>query len=252
MYQALYGMAPSNVMLSSFTAQAAVDPTTFARSLVAPFANTSSSALAKTVLKNLNITPATVNVASYDLLLDAVGQIFDAYGLNARGQIILNLTNLLANLESDVTYGQAAQQYGQQVNVNLAYSTDARNLSTVDLSIVASYQGTYSISGGGLEVIFAVSSKGVISGCASSILVVCSGQVAAGGALTIIGNDKIIDTEATLTGRIDASGNITGSFRSNSVSDGEAIGFFAGKLIATPAPSVSVLTDISISPDLHR
>jgi hypothetical protein len=50
MYQALYGMAPSNATLSAHTAQATADPSTFARNLANNFASTTSTALAKLVL----------------------------------------------------------------------------------------------------------------------------------------------------------------------------------------------------------
>ena len=136
MYQALYGMAPSNATLNAHTAQATADPSAFARNLASSFASTSNTALAKLVLDNLGVTATTVTAVNgqgqseYVILLDALGQMFTFYGAEARGQIILNATNLLAGLETDVTYGVTAVSYNYQATVNIAYSSNSAN--TVD------------------------------------------------------------------------------------------------------------------------
>ena len=133
MYQALYGMAPSNAMLIAHTAQATADPSAFARNLANNFASTSSTALAKLVLDNLNVTAATVTAVNgqgqseYAILLDALGQMFTFYGADARGQIILNATNLFAGLESDATYGPSAASYNYQATANFVYGSNAAN-----------------------------------------------------------------------------------------------------------------------------
>jgi hypothetical protein len=46
-------------------------------------------------------------VASYAAIRDALTTIFSVYS-DARGQVVLNLINLLAGLETDTVYGQAA------------------------------------------------------------------------------------------------------------------------------------------------
>jgi hypothetical protein len=63
-------------------------------------------------------------------LLDALGQMFQGYGPNARGQIILNATNLLANLEGDATYGAAAGAYNNQAVAYLNAATDTSAVIT--------------------------------------------------------------------------------------------------------------------------
>ena len=137
MYQALYGMAPSNATLSTHTVQATADPAAFARTLTNNFASTSSTALAKLVLDNLNVTAATVTAVNtqgqseYAILLDALGQMFTFYGADARGQIILNATNLLAGLETDATYGVTAAAYNNQASANFNYSSDPANTVSV-------------------------------------------------------------------------------------------------------------------------
>ena len=130
LYQALYGMAPSNALLIDYTAQANTNQSTFIRALTANFDNMSASALSSLVLDNLGVTASTVTntapaggLSSYALLLEAVNQIFDVYPKEARGQIILNLCNLLAGLEGDATYGNTATSFNNQSRLNFAYST---------------------------------------------------------------------------------------------------------------------------------
>ena len=147
MYQALYGMAPSNAMLIAHTAQATADPAAFARTLASNFASTSNTALAKLVLDNLNVTAATVTAVNgqgqseYAILLDALGQMFAFYGAEARGQIILNATNLLAGLETDVTYGVTAASYNNQATANYSYSSNSVNTGAAVVSTATANAG---------------------------------------------------------------------------------------------------------------
>lgn len=129
MYQALYGMAPSNALLLDYASQANNDASLFAKTLADRFTTTSHADLAKLVLDNLGVTPTTVPAinakgeSEYALLLDAVKQIFGAFP-TMRGQVILNMTDLLTGLESDSTYGAAALGYNNQTVANFGHSTD--------------------------------------------------------------------------------------------------------------------------------
>ena len=129
MYQAFYGKAPSNADLTSYTAEiASKGESAFAASLAAKFAGTSDSVLAQAVLDNLGVTTTTVTASGeYAILLDALGQMFKAYGTNARGQIILNATKLLVDLSTDPTWGVAAVAYNNQAQANITYSTNSAN-----------------------------------------------------------------------------------------------------------------------------
>ena len=129
MYQAFYGKAPSNADLTSYTAEiASKGESAFAASLAAKFAGTSDSVLAQAVLDNLGVTTTTVTASGeYATLLDALGQMFKAYGTNARGQIILNATKLLVDLSTDPTWGVAAVAYNNQAQANIIYSTNSAN-----------------------------------------------------------------------------------------------------------------------------
>ncbi len=136
-YQALYGKAPGYTDYSTYLAQASSSNQVFANALVANFASTSDKALALLVLNNLGITATTVTQSgSYAALLSAVEQIFAAYGSAARGQILLNMTTLLAGLSSDVTFGVAATTYSSQVQANYSYSATSTNTSSSVVAVV--------------------------------------------------------------------------------------------------------------------
>ncbi|NDH51975.1 MAG: hypothetical protein EBY24_08290 [Betaproteobacteria bacterium] len=137
-YQALYGKAPGYTDYSSYLAQASANNREFVNALMANFAATSDKALALLVLNNLGITAATVTQSgSYAALLSAVEQIFAAYGSAARGQILLNMTTLLAGLSSDVTFGAAATTYSTQVQANYSYSATSTNTSSSVVALTA-------------------------------------------------------------------------------------------------------------------
>ena len=128
MHQALYGTAPSNTMLLDYTARATADASAFAQAIASNFSNVSHAVLARQLFDNLGVTSITVPAinakgeSEYALLLEAVQQLFAVYPA-MRGQVILNMTNLLAELEGDATYGAAAVAYNQQSAVNLAAAT---------------------------------------------------------------------------------------------------------------------------------
>ena len=128
LYQALYGMAPSNALYNSYIADIAANgQTAFAKTMAGNFSATSDAALALQVLKNLGITATTVTATGeYNTLLSALTAAFAAYP-TMRGQVILNATNLFANLEGDATYGGAAVAYNQQGLANFTYASNTAN-----------------------------------------------------------------------------------------------------------------------------
>jgi len=147
MYQAFYGKAPSYALMTDYTAQATSDAAAFATILATAFASTSHTDLAKLVLANLGVTSTTVTAVNskgeseYAILLDAVQQIFAAFP-TMRGQVILNMTNLLADLEADATYGAAAVAYNNQASTNQTYSTNPANTSPAVVSVPSGGGGT--------------------------------------------------------------------------------------------------------------
>ncbi len=194
-YQALYGKAPSNALLASYTAQASANPqvtsavasSAFASDQASGFQSVSDANLALQVLNNVNITAATVTApGSYTTLLSALTQAFTGFGPSARGQIILNVTNLLAKLEGDATYGVAATGFNNQAYADFVYGSVGTNtspavvtpaLTTFNLTLLAgeSIQGT---SGDDLFI-------ATIFGAANSLQ---SGDKIAGGA----GLDRLV------------------------------------------------------------
>ena len=129
MYQALYGQAPGNPFYTAYLTEiTATSDSAFAFGLAANFAKVPDIVLAKQVLNNLSINTTTVNAISYGLLEDALVIFFGVYP-TARAQVILNLTNLLAPLESDAVFGPAATTYNLQATANFSYSVNPANTS---------------------------------------------------------------------------------------------------------------------------
>ncbi len=91
-----------------------------------------------------------------------------------------------------------------------------------------------------MSVGFTVRSSGNVDTCTSGTLVVCEGSVDNSGNFRITGNDgeTPVDTRAALQGKIDASGNVTGTYSGTSVSDGAFSGSLSGsRTSGTPAPT---------------
>jgi hypothetical protein len=147
LYQAFYGKAPGYALMTDYTAQATSDAPTLAAKLATDFASTSHAALAKIVLDNLGVTATTVKAVNskgegeFALLLAAVEQLFGAYP-TMRGQVILNMTNLLEPLEADATYGAAAVAYNNQAAANSTYATNSANTSPAVVPVTSSGGGT--------------------------------------------------------------------------------------------------------------
>lgn len=127
MYQALYGGAPSNTLYNSYISVINTSGSSaFAQQMADSFASTSDASLASTVLTNFGITSTSIATASYDALYAAVQQAFAAYP-TARGQVILNMSNLLAGLEGDATYGTVATTYNNQALADFNYASNTAN-----------------------------------------------------------------------------------------------------------------------------
>lgn len=150
MYQALFGQAPSNALYASYISQiGSTDGAAFAASIAGGFASTTDAALATKVLANLGVTattmPATATVtaaAGYTALETALTSMFTGYGVAARGQIILNMTNLLANLEGDVTFGTIATAYNTQTLNNFTYSSNTANTTPAAVTTATATVGS--------------------------------------------------------------------------------------------------------------
>mgnify|MGYP001096862117 CR=1 FL=1 len=137
LYQAFNGKAAGyNTYTNNLAYAAQNGPAAYAAEIGKGFYTVPAATLADTVLKNVGIDNA--------VLEDALVQIFTAYPVQARGQIVLNLINLLTNLESDATFGAAATAWNQLVASNNAYSNNSTNVAdaVVDASTVSLTAGT--------------------------------------------------------------------------------------------------------------
>jgi len=120
LYQAFYGKAPAYATFTNNVALAAQSGTgALASAFGANFASTAPAALTTSVLANLGISNAT--------LATALTQVFTAYPAAARGQIVLNLVNILSTLEGDAVYGASATAFNNQIASNNSYSTNSAN-----------------------------------------------------------------------------------------------------------------------------
>ena len=136
LYQAFYGQAPSNALYNSYLADMTANgQSAFAATLASNFSTMGDAALALRILTNLGITAATVTATGeYTKLLADLTTLFAAYP-TMRGQVILNATNLFANLESDHTYGAAAATYNNQALANFTYANNTANTAPGTASI---------------------------------------------------------------------------------------------------------------------
>ena len=147
LYQAFYGQAPGNALYGVYSTQAASDPQALAAALAANFNTLSDAAMAKLILDNIGITASLVTASgSYQALLGAVQQFFAAYGPASRGQIVLNLTGLLANLSGDPTFALSASAFKIQTALNVTYSASLANAASAPVTSPITAGGV-SISG---------------------------------------------------------------------------------------------------------
>ncbi|MBC5764161.1 trypsin-like serine peptidase [Ramlibacter albus] len=126
-YRAFYGVAPGTDNARDLIARVGVEGVpAYAKDLANDFAAAPADQLASLVLQDLGVRPSTLGgsnpTASYYALLDAVTSVFVWYP-DARGQVVLNMTNLLAGLESDAVYGNVAVAFNDRVDADLVAVT---------------------------------------------------------------------------------------------------------------------------------
>lgn len=140
LYIAFYGAAPSNPIYNNLLAvEGASSPQALALTIGNQFATTSDADLAKMVLTNLGISAATTNQTAYDALLAGLTAAFGAYP-TARGIVVLNLANILTTLETNATYGGAAQTFNQSVTNAYVYASNTNNTQTQTLGGITTTQ----------------------------------------------------------------------------------------------------------------
>lgn len=113
--ETFFGVGPSQSQYAAaLDMVASAGASQFALGVGNSFAATDSASLSAAVLANFGLSPGTLGGgdpdASFAALQDALTTIFSTYA-SARGQVVLNIGNLLAGLEADSVYGQAAAAF---------------------------------------------------------------------------------------------------------------------------------------------
>ena len=130
LYAAFNGAAPSNPIFTTYVS--IIDSTSaaaLAQSIADGFASVSDATFSALVLDNLGVTAASTNADAFASLSEALPVLFAAYGPSARGQIVLNLVNILVTLESNETYGNAALAFNNAVGDAFDYASDTAHTS---------------------------------------------------------------------------------------------------------------------------
>lgn len=131
LFLAFNGVAPSNPIFTNLTSTiGSGTPLALATAMGNATAAISSTTLAASVLANVGINTTTVNATAFTTLQTALGQAFDAFGVGSRGQIVLNLVNLLINLEGNATYGSAAAVFNNTVASAFIFASNTDNTQT--------------------------------------------------------------------------------------------------------------------------
>ena len=146
-YQALYGQAPGNAQLSDFHSQiGSGNGFTWANSVASSFNNLSNTALSTLVLNNISITPTSLtstaafgtSLQAYTALQGALADYFGWAGMDSRGIVIVQLSEIISNLEIDTqfgVYGNAAATFNRQTSANLNYSSNPANIISATLAL---------------------------------------------------------------------------------------------------------------------
>ena len=146
-YQALYGQAPGNAQLSDFHSQIGTgNGFTWANSVASSFNNLSNTALSTLVLNNISITPTSLastaafgtSLKAYTALQGALADYFGWAGMDSRGIVIVQLSEIISNLEIDTqfgVYGNAAATFNRQTSANLNYSSNPANIISATLAL---------------------------------------------------------------------------------------------------------------------
>lgn len=149
--RALFNTSPSNSVYLNQVANAGTNATSeyaFAGQLGASYAgNKTPAELAAIVLANVGISATTIPAESFEILLAAGTDYIAFHGTQNIGIIALQFGQIISGLENDVTFGNAAKAWNQEVlgaynySINPANTTDqagegAAGNSSIVLTVV--------------------------------------------------------------------------------------------------------------------
>ena len=152
-FQALYGQAPSNALMSSYLSQiGSGNGFAWANSMV-PGVVVSDTELSTRVLNNIGITPTSLtstaafgtSFQAYSALQAALADYFRWVGKDNRGTVIVQLAGLLSNMEVDTqfgVYGNAAAAFNGQALANFVYSSNTTSVAPAVVSLVTANAGS--------------------------------------------------------------------------------------------------------------
>ncbi len=122
LYQALNNAAPSTKEYNDWqTKLKTLGEGAFTKDVTISWSTAPNAKLAELVLNNISVTSSTVQPDLYRQIVAVLSQIFSEVPRDLRGQVILNVTALLAALSNDSNWGVAASMFNQQVQRNVAY-----------------------------------------------------------------------------------------------------------------------------------
>jgi Ca2+-binding RTX toxin-like protein len=150
--QAFNGFAPSNpVYNNQLTEVANLGASAFAINFGAGFLPSPAEsaadfeALSTSILTNLNLVEPTVAADKAADLAAALPVLLFAYQ-DAIGQVVLNLTNILRDLETDTNWGAAATLFNQQQVGALTWSSDPNSTTSLPIEDAADLGQTYDLT----------------------------------------------------------------------------------------------------------
>ncbi|MBI2771110.1 MAG: M10 family metallopeptidase C-terminal domain-containing protein [Burkholderiales bacterium] len=114
-YRGFFGTAaPAAIYTAAAAVVGSASTSAYAIAVGNNFSSTTSDALSSQVMGNFGMSTTTLGTASYTALKTAVAQIFNVYP-TARGQVVLNIANLLGGLENDSVFGAVARTFNSRV-----------------------------------------------------------------------------------------------------------------------------------------
>jgi hypothetical protein len=164
LYQALYGKAPSNPMLTSYVSQIGTsDGAAWADALAANFSALSNSDFATLVLNNISITPSSLNATAafgssqqaYEALQRAMSDYLNWVGIGRRGTVALQVATIIAGMENETqfgVYGNAAIAFNSQSAANLAYAADVTHTTANSVAVPILVQATSYLNAKNLNI----------------------------------------------------------------------------------------------------
>jgi len=134
------GLKGSALAATSFTTAVASATTSlrdYANGLVsATQAAETDSAFATQVMTNLGLTAAVIGQAAYDALQPALAAYVNSVGVANRGVVVVQLSQIVAGLTGDATFGAAAVNLNTAAASAYTYSTTAANTTDGAITVI--------------------------------------------------------------------------------------------------------------------